>query len=209
MWMRAGGDVGEGSEQARSRRRNAMDTLGAAIAGIVIGLVLLLFGRRVIWLFVGIGGFLLGWFVVPAFWDNIELWTRLVIGIVVGIVLAFLAYRFTRIMVAIAGFLVVGVATVLAVRYFGGSAPNGSRNFWIAFGCGGVVGAVVLGLFFNWALIVLTSLAGAGAIVKGILYFTPEPPKWVQGVAVAVLFIIGLVVQIKTRGRKSIGVKAT
>jgi hypothetical protein len=200
-----------------------MSAMGLAIAQIVVGLVMGLFGRRVIWLFVGIAGFLVGWFIAPAIWETakgqgaeLALWVRLVIGLVVGIVAAFLAYRFTRIMVAIAGFLVVGVATVLAVRYFGGNAPNGSRNFWIAFGCGGVVGAIVLGLFFNWALILFTSLAGAGAIADGIFYFfTPESPtaanpvpaKWIEGVVLAVLFIIGLIVQIKTRGRRSIGVK--
>jgi hypothetical protein len=79
-----------------------------------------------------------------------------------------------------------------------------------------VVGAIVLGLFFNWALILFTSLAGAGAIADGIFYFfTPESPtaanpvpaKWIEGVVLAVLFIIGLIVQIKTRGRRSIGVK--
>ncbi|OFW67840.1 MAG: hypothetical protein A2Y74_08570 [Actinobacteria bacterium RBG_13_63_9] len=202
-----------------------MSAVGLAVAQIVVGLIMGMFGRRVIWLFVGIAGFLLGWFIAPAIWETakgqgaeLELWLRLVIGIVVGIVAAFLAYRFTRVMVAIAGFLVVGVATVLAVRYFGGHAPNGSRNFWIAFGCGGVVGAIVLGLFFDWALIILTSLAGAGAVADGIFYFfTPESPssanpapaRWIEGVVLAVLFIIGLVVQIKTRGRRSIGVKAT
>ena len=78
-------------------------------------------------------------------------------------------------MVSVAGFFIIGAATVLAVDYFGGDVAQGTRNFWIAFGVGGVVGAIVMGLLFDWALIVLTALFGAGAAVDGIMYFfTPE-----------------------------------
>ena len=195
-----------------------MTALGTAIAQIVVGLIETLFGRRLFWLFVAIGGFLVGWYFAPAIWETIydsgtmELWQRLVIGLVAAVVLGFLAFRFTRIVVALAGFFVFAAATVLAIDYFGGNVERGTTNFWIAFVCGGVVGAIILGLLFDWALIVLTSLFGAGATVDGILYFfTPESPtpadpgpaKWIKGVAIGVLFLIGLAFQIRARRRKT------
>jgi len=205
----------------RLRRRAMSNTMGLAIAQIVVGLVMALFGRKLFWLFVAVGGFLVGWFFAPAIWDAVRNdampdWARLVIGLVAAVILGFLAFKFTRIMVSVAGFFIIGAATVLAVDYFGGDVAQGTRNFWIAFGVGGVVGAIVMALLFDWALIVLTALFGAAAAVDGILYFfTPETPtaadpapaKWIEGVAVAVLFVIGLVVQIATRRRK--GVKST
>jgi MFS family permease len=200
-----------------------MSALGTAIAQIVVGLIENLFGRKLFWLFVAVGGFLVGWFLAPGIWSTIheggtlELWVRLVIGLGAAVVLGFLAFKFTRIMVSLAGFFIFAAAAVLVVDYFGGNVASGTRNYWIAYGCGGVVGAVILGLLFDWALIVLTALFGAGAAVDGVMYFfTPEnptvanpaPAKWIEGVAVGVLFIIGLVVQIMTR-RKRIGSRAT
>jgi hypothetical protein len=199
--------------------RLVMGALGTAIAQIVVGLIETLFGRKLFWLFVAIGGFLVGWFVVPAIWDSVsdsgtlELWVRLAIGLGAGVVLALVAMRFTRLMVSLAGFLIFAVATILAVNYFGGDGTLqvGTRNYWIVFGAGGVVGAVVMGSLFNWALIVLTSLFGAGATADGILYFftpdnptvtDPAPAKWIEGILVGVLFVIGLVVQISMRHRK-------
>lgn len=197
-----------------------MSALGTAIAQIVVGLIETLFGRKLFWLFVAIGGFLVGWFLVPAIYGavndgaSLELWTRVLIGVVAGAVLGFLAIRFTKLMVAIAGFFIFGTATVIAVRYFGGNIPSGSTNHWIAFVCGGVVGSLIMGLLFNWALIVLTSLFGAGAAADGIMYFftpenpsaaDPEPAKWIELVILAVLFVIGLFVQISMRKRKLSG----
>lgn len=172
--------------------------MGEAIAQIVVGLVELLFGRRLFWLFVAIGGFLFGWFVTPAIHDGMPMWARIVIGVVLGLILALLARWFTRAMVALGGFLIFGPAVVLAVDRFGGSVPQGSRNYWIAFVIGGVVGAVLLGMFFNWALIILSSLAGAGGTVAGIEYFTDTLPRWAEVVAIVVLLVIGLVFQIKS-----------
>jgi MFS family permease len=189
-----------------------MSALGTAIAQIVVGLIENLFGRKLFWLFVAVGGFLVGWFLAPGIWSTIheggtlELWVRLVIGLGAAVVLGFLAFKFTRIMVSLAGFFIFAAAAVLVVDYFGGNVASGTRNYWIAYGCGGVVGAVILGLLFE-----------AGAAVDGVMYFfTPEnptvanpaPAKWIEGVAVGVLFIIGLVVQIMTR-RKRIGSRAT
>jgi hypothetical protein len=196
--------------------------LGMAVAQIVVGLIETLLGRKLFWLFVAIGGFLVGWFVAPAIWASVNdsgtlaLWARLAIGLAAAVVLGFLAMRFTRIMVSLAGFLIFAAATVLVSRYFGGDGtlPTGTRNYWIVFGAGGVVGAIIMGLVFNWALIVLTSLFGAGATVDGILYFftpdnptvaNPGPAKWIEGVAVGVLFVIGLVVQISMRHRRLLG----
>jgi hypothetical protein len=196
-----------------------MSALGMAIAQIVVGLIETLFGRKLFWLFVAIGGFLVGWFVAPAIWESthdsgsLALWARLVIGLAAAVILGFAAFRFTRIMVSLAGFFIFGAATVLAIRYFGGDGvlPTGTRDYWIAFGVGGVVGSIIMGLLFDWALIVLTSLFGAGATVDGILYFftpdnptsaDPAPAKWIEGVAVGVLFVIGLAVQISMRRRR-------
>jgi hypothetical protein len=196
-----------------------MTALGTAIAQIVVGLIETLFGRKLFWLFVAVGGFLVGWFLAPAIWDTVHdsgslaLWLRLVIGLGAAVILGFAAFRFTRIMVSLAGFFIFAAAVVLAARYFGVSLTTGTRNYWIAYAAGGVVGAIIMGLLFDWALIVLTSLFGAGATVDGILYFVnhnptpanPAPAKWIEGVAVGVLFVIGLAVQISMRHRKLIG----
>lgn len=194
-----------------------MSALVTAIAQIVLGLIETLFGRKLFWLFVAIGGFLIGWFVVPsiyaAFSDgaSMELWVRVLIGVVAGIVFGSLAMRFTKLMVSLAGFFIFGTATVVAVRYFGGDIPSGSVNHWLAFICGGVAGSVIMGLLFNWALIVLTSLIGAAATADGIMYFftpenptaaNPEPDRWIEMVILAVLFAIGLVVQISMRKKR-------
>ncbi len=196
--------------------------MGTAIAQIVVGVIESLFGRKLFWLFVAIGGFLVGWFFAPAIWATVhddstmELWVRLVIGLAAAVILGFAAFKFTRIMVSLAGFFIFGAATVLAVNYFAGddTLVRGSRDFWIAFGVGGVVGAIIMGLLFDWALIVLTALFGAGATADGIMYFfTPEnptaadpaPEKWIEGVVAGVIFIIGLSVQIAMRRRKRVG----
>lgn len=194
--------------------------MGTAVAQIVIGLLETLFGRKLFWLFVAIGGFLIGWFVVPAIYGavndgaSLELWVRVVIGVVAGLVLGSLAMKFTRLMVAIAGFFIFGTATVLIVRYFGGNIPSGSSNHWIAFVCGGVVGSFVMGLLFEWALIVLTSLFGAAATADGIIYFLtpdeptaadPAPDRWVELAIMGALFVIGLIVQISMRKKKLLG----
>ncbi len=169
--------------------------MGEAVVQIVVGLIEVLFGRRLFWVFVAAGGFLFGWFVVPAIYADMPTWARVVIGVGLGLVLAGLAKLFTRAIVALGGFLIVGPAAVIAVDRLGWSVVQGSRGYWIIFAIGGVIGAALLGMFFNWALIVLSALFGAGATVAGIEYFTDTLPKWAEIVGGVVLLVIGLMVQ--------------
>src|SRR5512139_2628859 len=82
--------------------------LEAAIL-IVLGLLSLLLGKRFFWLFAGIVGFALGWWLTG--WLLPEGWVRLLAGVVAGVILGvlsrFLGKWAIRIVAAIAGFVIL------------------------------------------------------------------------------------------------------
>lgn len=165
------------------------------IVAILLGLALVFFGRRIFWLFVFIGGFLLGWFLVPAIFPDAATWLALLIGVIVGIVFGLLAILFARVMVAIAGFFVFAGGAVLLIRFLGAEAPAGSAAYWVAYIIGGLVGAILLFVLFDWALIVITSLAGAWAVAGGIGSFVEGDPAWLHVILFVVLAAIGIAFQ--------------
>jgi hypothetical protein len=171
--------------------------MAAPIVAIILGAIELLFGRRLFWLFVAIAGFLIGYFLAPAVFHSMTGLVRVLVGIGIGIVFGLLAIFFTRFMVAVAGFFIFGPAVVVLIRDLGANAPDGSTLYWVAYGVGGVIGFILLWAFFDWALIVLTSLAGAGGIVQGIRALTTLSPLW-QIILFAVLAVIGVVVQARS-----------
>jgi hypothetical protein len=174
--------------------------VAAPIVGIILGVIELFFGRRLFWLFVGIAGFLIGYFLAPAIFHNMSGLLRILIGIGIGIVFAILAIFFTRFMVAVAGFFIFGPAAVVLIRDIGANAPNGSTWYWVAFAVGGILGFILLWAFFDWALIVLTSLAGAGGIVQGIRNLTSLSSTW-QIILFVILAVIGIVFQARSHSR--------
>jgi hypothetical protein len=64
---------------------------------------------------------------------------------------------------------------------------------------GGIIGMVALILFFDWALILLSSMLGASVIVQAV---GPQLPF--TGPIVTLLFVIGVIVQVglKATGKK-------
>ena len=168
-----------------------------AIFAIVFGAIELFFGRRLFWLFVAIAGFLIGYFLAPVIFSSLSTLVRVVAGVGIGIVFAILAVFFTRFMVAVAGFFIFGPAVVVLIRDLGGKLTDGSGLYWVAYGIGGVIGFILLWAFFDWALIVLTSIAGAGAIVQGVRELTTLSSLW-QIILFAVLAVIGIVVQARS-----------
>lgn len=177
---------------------------------LILGLLLLLCGRALFWLFVAASGFVAGVSIVPYLFPHQgELFTLLVAGIL-GIGGALLAIFVQKIAVALAGF---AVGAYLAFELFApfferaGFAAAGMRipGEWLCFLIGGIVGAVLLMVFFNWALIILSSLYGAHLIVRGLPLIRGLPPLQHHYVPIltVILAVIGIAFQASTYGRRS------
>lgn len=156
------------------------------LPGIVVGAVLLLFGRGLFWVFVGAAGFIAGVVLARDVLAPQPDWIVLVVGVLAGIVGAVLAVLLQRIAVAVAGFLFGGFLLqnlALAAGY-----PDWS---WIAYLAGGVAAAVLVMILFDPALIVLSSLAGATLLAQSI-----DGGPTVTALVFAGGLVVGLAVQL-------------
>jgi hypothetical protein len=157
------------------------------LAQILAGSALLLFGRRLFWLFVGVVGFLVGMRLgTEAFHGKPEL-IVLLIAVGVGILAALFAIVLQKAAVALAGGLAGGLA---AIQIFSGLGATGAASQWIFFGIGAVLAAVLLLFVFDWALIVLSALSGASLVSDAL-----PIDHTARLIATAVLFVVGLFLQ--------------
>jgi hypothetical protein len=131
----------------------------------VIGGALLLAGRRLFWLFVGAAGFVVGLEVGARYFPTQTELVQVVIALIAGILFAILAILVQRIAVAIAGFLIAGYLFTNIIELF---AANLETWYWLPFVIGGIIGAILVSVLFDWALIVLSSLAGAAIITQAL-----------------------------------------
>jgi hypothetical protein len=154
---------------------------------ILIGLALLVFGRRLFWLFVGGMGFVLGVILVSMFLKGQSEWVTLAAALAAGLIGAVLARSFQQIMLVVAGFVAGGyVITTLAKLL----ALNLDPNAWGLFVIGGLVGAALVISLFDWALIVLSSISGSTLIVD-----TLQPGRQYITILFLVLLTLGIVFQ--------------
>ena len=158
---------------------------------ILAGGLLLLLGRKLFWLYVALLGFATGVTIAQRLFHIEPEWVQLLIGIALGIVGALLAYFFQEIAIAVGGFFGGAyVATGLLNIFTTTTAPSNDVVTWTLFLVGGVVGAILAIMLFDWALIILTSVAGALLVVEGLAL----APAWASIVTI-VLAIIGVVIQ--------------
>ena len=136
-----------------------------AIIQLVTGAIQLLLGRKIFWLMVGIMGFLIGLFLTVYVLDW-PVWLKLLVGLGVGVIFSVLAVIIQKPMAAIFGFLAFGLATATVARLWG--VAKESNLFWIIFVIGGLVGVILVFALFDWALIIGTSLSGAGSILTAL-----------------------------------------
>ena len=140
-----------------------MQNLTSNLLPIIAGVILLLFGRRLFWLFVGLAGFLFGLEIAPQLFHLDSTMMTFLVALLVGIVSAVLAIVLQRLAFALGGFFAGGyVGNILADQLQAGD----SSMIW--FVVGGVIGAVFAALLMDWAIIILSSLVGAIAIVDGL-----------------------------------------
>jgi hypothetical protein len=162
----------------------------AALA--IVGLVLLVAGRRVFWLAVGGLGFLAGYQAMERWGTGLPPTAALVIAVAVGVIGLVLAVLVQRVAVALAGFFLGVVLTTLLLPHLG--VALGDWN-GLVIAAGGLLMAVVALAVFGLALVVLTAGAGAAMLVQAAA--PPEP--WPLVLLVA-LWVIGIVLQ--RRGKK-------
>jgi hypothetical protein len=160
---------------------------------LLAGLALLLVGRRLFWLFVGLVGFftVYRWFEpYPAAAPNVR-WALAILAGIVGIVLAIFLQKFA---VALAGFFAGGW---FALQFLGLQLSHGRGADLVVFVVAGVIAAVLALAVFNLALIILSSLAGADLIVEAL-----RPGPGVAKILLIVLAVVGIAVQMGITARR-------
>lgn len=125
---------------------------------LLVGIVLLVAGRRVFWLAVGAAGFVFALVLALRWLDAEPVWLLVGLAFLAGFVGAVLAVVLQRVAVALAGFLVGGWAGLALWLLLGGVEGFGAL---LAFLVAGVVAAILAGALFEAALIVVSALIGA------------------------------------------------
>ena len=167
---------------------------GIAVAVIVLGVVVLLFGRRLALLAAGAGA-LLGVGLLqflPGLQDGIG-GILLVFGLAIaGGILGFVAKGITHLVIMILSF-IVGGGVVLA----GLDALAIDLGLWafVVASLGGLIAAVLANRFFDWAVIVLAGLVGAALTMRGLQLLWPSLVGWVGLIIGVVLAVLGIVYQ--------------
>ena len=166
------------------------------IIGVLIGVVILFFGRKLFWLCVVAVGFSVGVKIAPLLVNESSSLLALLIALIFGLLGALLALFLQKVAIAVLGFLSGGkLATAIAAAFFVQYAQYSTIIFVI----GGIIGAILLLALFGWALIVVSSFIGAYLIQSAIVL----PPTGSTLVFIG-LAMLGIFVQAASYRRTAI-----
>jgi hypothetical protein len=160
---------------------------------LVAGVALLLAGRRLFWLFVGLVGFftVYQWFEPYSGTLSSGRWILAVAAGLLGILLAIFLQRFA---VALAGFFVGGWAVV---QFLGLSLANARTVDVAIFVVAGILAAILAVKVFEIALVFLSSLAGASLIVDAL-----HPGAGLARGLLIGLLVVGIAIQLGLTARR-------
>jgi Domain of unknown function (DUF4203) len=164
------------------------------ILSVLVGAVILLFGRKLFWLCVAAVGFAAGVEVAPLLVHQPSATLALTVALVLGFIGALFALFLQKLAIAMVGFLTGGkLALAMASAFFVQLAAHPGITFLV----GGIIGALLLLIVFDWALVVLSSLVGA-YLIRSVITLPPSG----SAILFVVLVAIGVGVQVTAlRGR--------
>lgn len=154
---------------------------------LVFGLLTLILGRRLFWIFVAGVGFFAGSILAVSTLRFTAEWLIILTSIAAGLVGALLAVFLQHLAMVIAGFFGGGYVLLYVISLFG---YRGGIN-WMIFAVGGVIGAALVGFVFEWALILLSSLIGTAMFMRAVHIPSPGNMFVFAGV-----FLIGATIQV-------------
>lgn len=142
-------------------------TLLTPVFVLVSGIISLFFGRKFFWVFVAAVGFLVGLYVsdyllplLPAAVAPFNEFVRLALA---------LTFAGVALIVQRAGTILIGaIATGLLAWWAGGHYEMVGWSQWVVAVVGGMMGGVLLYFALDWALLVLTALAGGLIAIAGM-----------------------------------------
>ena len=154
------------------------------LIAIVAGVLLLFFGKRLLWLAAALVAFLFGWLL---FGDLVGPGWSFILAVVLGVIFAWLAIKFFKIAAYIVGFLAGAAALPLLMGVFGVD-----MNWLILAGIGGAIGLILVAVAFDWGLILITAWAGASAVVFGLQNWIELSNSLVATIIFFALLIVGV-----------------
>ncbi len=157
------------------------------LLNLLLGAALLFIGRKLYWLLVGIIGFTAGILFTSRFLHIESEILVVLIGLGVGILFAMLAVFVQSLAIGAAGFfgggyILLGFAGMLGL-------DKGILSL-VVFILGGVIGVVLIAFLFDWALITISSLAGASMLIQAL-----HLERAAGGLLLLILVIVGVSVQ--------------
>jgi hypothetical protein len=160
---------------------------------IAAGALLLLFGRKLFWLCLGIVGFLLTFAIISRLPIEIDSLWMFLLSVVLGAVGAILAIMLQKIAVAIAGFAFGAYSTLFLLDSYRVDAGGFD---WVLALVGGIIACLLAALLFEIALIVLSSFLGAGLIAS-----TTGLSATATAILLLCLALLGIATQLGSRKR--------
>lgn len=157
------------------------------VINILVGIAILVAGRRLFWLAVGAVGFLAGLGLALNYLNIESMVVLLLVGLVAGVIGIVIALFLQQVAIIISGFLMGGYLSLEVVNLLNVEAVPWE---WLIFIVGGIIGAIIVSALFEYALIVISAMVGAAMITQP-LNLSPE----ITAIAWLGLFIIGLVIQ--------------
>jgi hypothetical protein len=166
-------------------------SLAVTVASVGVGVILLLFGRKLFWLLVGSVGFVAGLSAATLVYAAPSDPGVLLVALGCGVVGAILALLVQKIAIRVAGF--VGGA-LLVLSFLHATTMESEGLLWAIVLIGGITGTILIGIIFDWVLIVLSSFCGAYLVVHGFALQGDD-----ASFVLLALFAVGIVVQGRTK----------
>lgn len=132
------------------------------IINCLTGIILLTMGRRLFWVFVGCVGFVAGLQVAEVYFALQPFWVIWAVALLFGLAGALLAIFFQTLAIILGGYAAGSTITAYLAVLAGFAVSPGAAII------GGIIGSILLYALFDWAIIGLSSLAGASLIVQSL-----------------------------------------
>jgi hypothetical protein len=165
------------------------------VGRVLVGLGMLALGRQLFWLFVGGVGFMVGLnLATQVLGEGQPDANILLFALIFGFIGALVALMLQKLAVSAAGFIGGGVIAMNLVQVM--NLDLGS--VLVPFLVGGVLGLILVSVLFDWALIAISSFAGATVIVQTFIWQKPY-----DLIILAFLILLGIVFQASQMRREA------